>query len=171
MVRRRVCVPARACAAALLHQPRLERRAAKPGRAGVRVAGRGRRRAAAAGHDTVAGMAGADPPRSAGAGRLSIAIDGKSQEDSRPAWLFFYSSSSGSTGGAAGMVYFSSAQAPRSICLQRSEQNGRYLFSSFHSTFLEQVGQVTTVMAIYFIKSYRASAQTALRLPAASVSN
>src|SRR5476649_64072 len=100
-------------------------------------------------------MAGADPPRSAGAGRLSVSIDGKSQADLRRAWLF-YSSSSGSTGGAAGMAYFSSAQAPRSICLQRSEQNGRYLFSSFHSTFLEQVGQVTTVMAIYFIKSYRA---------------
>src|SRR5665647_942482 len=45
------------------------------------------------------------------------------------------------------MTNFSSAQAPRSICLQRSEQNGRYLLASVHSTFLAQVGQFTTVMA------------------------
>src|SRR5690348_8234138 len=45
------------------------------------------------------------------------------------------------------MVYFSSAQAPRSICLQRSEQNGRYLFFSVHSTFWPQVGQETTGIA------------------------
>jgi hypothetical protein len=32
--------------------------------------------------------------------------------------------------------------------LQRSEQNGRYLFSGVHSTFLAQVGQATTVMAV-----------------------
>ncbi|AWG46120.1 hypothetical protein SG18_29335 [Pandoraea apista] len=31
----------------------------------------------------------------------------------------------GSSGDSAGIVYFSAAQAPMSICLQRSEQNGR----------------------------------------------
>ncbi len=41
------------------------------------------------------------------------------------------------------MMYFSSAHAPRSICLQRSLQNGRYLLDSVHSTFLPQVGQST----------------------------
>jgi hypothetical protein len=56
------------------------------------------------------------------------------------------SSSVVSLGGAPGIVYFSSAQAPRSICLQRSEQKGRNVFASVHSTFLPQVGQETTVM-------------------------
>jgi hypothetical protein len=69
----------------------------------------------------------------------------------------FYSSSKGSFGGSAGIVYFSSAQAPRSICLQRSEQNGRYLFSSFHSTLAEQVGQSTTVAMINLQKLQRVS--------------
>jgi hypothetical protein len=45
-------------------------------------------------------------------------------------------------------VYFSSAQAPRSICLQRSEQNGRKGFSEDQTTFAAQVGQDTTVAII-----------------------
>src|SRR5690606_29202026 len=44
-----------------------------------------------------------------------------------------------------GITYFSSAHAPRSICLQRCEQNGRYWFASVHSTFAEHVGQLTIV--------------------------
>ncbi len=42
-----------------------------------------------------------------------------------------------------GILCSSAAQAPRSISLQRSEQNGRNALFSFHSTGAPQVGQST----------------------------
>lgn len=48
------------------------------------------------------------------------------------------------------MTYFSSAQAPKSIFLQRSEQKGLNLFSATHSTFLPQVGHFTVVVLIIY---------------------
>src|SRR5450830_48704 len=58
------------------------------------------------------------------------------------------------------MVYFSSAQAPRSICLQRSEQNGRNLFFSVHSTLAPQVGQSTMVAILNSLqKPHKASSK------------
>ena len=44
----------------------------------------------------------------------------------------------------AGMLYSSLAQAPRSICWQRSLQNGRKVFFASHVTFFLQVGQLTS---------------------------
>lgn len=41
------------------------------------------------------------------------------------------------------MAYRSEAQAPRSISLQRSEQNGRYRFCGDQGTGALQVGQGT----------------------------
>jgi membrane-anchored protein YejM (alkaline phosphatase superfamily) len=52
--------------------------------------------------------------------------------------------------GSAGMVYFSSAHAPRSISLQRSQQNGLHWDASFHSTGLLQVGQFTLAGIIFY---------------------
>jgi hypothetical protein len=43
------------------------------------------------------------------------------------------------------MLYFSAAHAPKSISLQRSEQNGRKRDASVHSTSRPQVGHFTTV--------------------------
>ena len=50
-----------------------------------------------------------------------------------------------SSSSTAETLYFSSAHAPKSICLHRSEQNGRYRFASFHSTSLPQTGHFTIV--------------------------
>ena len=77
---------------------------------------------------------------------IKLAIDQAIRIGSRRFYCFDdISSSSISPGGlTAGMTYFSSAQAPRSICLQRREQKGRYLFCSDHSTLLPQVGQSTS---------------------------
>jgi hypothetical protein len=51
------------------------------------------------------------------------------------------------------ILWFSSAQSPRSINLQRSLQNGRYLFSGSHTTVLRQVGQFTfSVMGYLCLK-------------------
>src|SRR5207244_1125800 len=44
---------------------------------------------------------------------------------------------------SSGTRYCSLAQAPRSTILQRSEQNGRKRFSSFHSTSAPQCGHST----------------------------
>ena len=54
-------------------------------------------------------------------------------------------SSSLSSSSTAKTLYFSSAHAPKSICLQRSEQNGRYRLDSFHSTSLPHTGHLTIV--------------------------
>jgi hypothetical protein len=56
---------------------------------------------------------------------------------------------SGSSGRlTAGIVYFSSAQAPRSICLHRFEQKGRNGLASLHVTLVPQVGQSTMVAMV-----------------------
>lgn len=68
-------------------------------------------------------------------------------------------SPNGSAGAGPGITNFSSAQAPRSIFLQRSEQNGRNLFASIHSTCLPQVGQATTVIGTTNQKSEIAEGQ------------
>lgn len=44
---------------------------------------------------------------------------------------------------SAATRYDSDAHAPRSISLQRSEQNGRAVLRSVHSTFVPHVGQLT----------------------------
>ena len=58
----------------------------------------------------------------------------------------------GSGSSFTGTRYCSSAQAPRSISLQRSLQNGRNLFAAVHSTSAAQVGQATRA-AIYRLQN------------------
>ena len=48
-----------------------------------------------------------------------------------------------SASGATGILCSSAAQAPRSMSLQRSEQNGRLRLVAFHSTGAPQVGHST----------------------------
>jgi hypothetical protein len=45
-----------------------------------------------------------------------------------------------------GTRYFSVAHSPKSMSLQRSEQNGRYAFSGRQATGWPQVGQATVVV-------------------------
>src|ERR1700712_5723631 len=62
----------------------------------------------------------------------------------RPLW----SSSGGVSWGPPPILYFSVAQAPRSICLQRSEQNGRKRLSGTQRTSFSQVGHLTIVVIL-----------------------
>jgi hypothetical protein len=55
---------------------------------------------------------------------------------------------SSSSSESPGMLCASVAQAPRSISLQRSEQNGRLGLCGPHSTGELQVGQVTRVVLL-----------------------
>jgi hypothetical protein len=52
--------------------------------------------------------------------------------------------SGSSLSSATGTRYFSDAHAPRSITLQRSEQNGRHGLCGAHSTLRPQLGQATS---------------------------
>lgn len=64
-----------------------------------------------------------------------------------------YDDLNGCLGSTAGLInelsssattrYDSDAHAPKSMSLQRSEQNGREIFFSIHSTVVPQVGQLT----------------------------
>ena len=46
------------------------------------------------------------------------------------------------------MVFFSAAHSPKSISLQRLQQNGLNKLSSVHGTNLAQVGQLTTFFCV-----------------------
>jgi hypothetical protein len=66
-------------------------------------------------------------------------------------WIGYLSSGSGScrssgSGSLPGIEYRSVAHAPRSISLQRCEQNGRHRFSGEYSVLRPQVGHSTETL-------------------------
>jgi hypothetical protein len=56
---------------------------------------------------------------------------------------FSLASSSSEKTGSPAMVFFPAAHSPKSISLQRSQQNGLNKLSSTHGTNLLQAGQLT----------------------------
>jgi len=53
------------------------------------------------------------------------------------------------------MAYLSVAQFPVSISLHRSEQKGRNFEVGCHVTEFPHVGQMTMVLGMFFVNSYR----------------
>jgi hypothetical protein len=69
--------------------------------------------------------------------------------------VFSEGSAESAFGSSAGTRYDSVAHAPRSISLQRSEQNGLKRLSGFHPTGAPQVGHATMRGLVIGFRDYR----------------